>query len=153
MSRQKEPHEKVTKIKGVARLEGVHPAILYESFILPECRTKWDKNLIDMYPSQSFGGNSDVLYQSFNYPFPLTNRDNLVNRYQSFNPELGQYTIVWRSCYHPDMPEQKSFIRTWTAGSYVIEPCPRDPHSSILYSFGQIDPFGWLPDWFITSFR
>jgi len=143
----------VTKIKGVARLEGVHPAILYESFILPECRTKWDKNLIDMYPSQSFGGNSDVLYQSFNYPFPLTNRDNLVNRYQSFNPELGQYTIVWRSCYHPDMPEQKSFIRTWTAGSYVIEPCPRDPHSSILYSFGQIDPFGWLPDWFITSFR
>lgn len=46
----------------------------------------------------------------------------------------------------------KNTIRTWTVGAYVIEPVPGDPSSSFLYSYGQIDPFGWLPDWFVTKF-
>ena len=37
-------------------------------------------------------------------------------------------------------------------GAYIIEPCPGDPHSSMLYSFASVDPFGWLPDWFVTQF-
>jgi len=43
-------------------------------------------------------------------------------------------------------------IRTWTVGAYIIEPCPDDPHSTLLYSYASIDPFGWLPDWFVTQF-
>lgn len=34
----------------------------------------------------------------------------------------------------------------------MIHPAPDDPSSSYLYSYGQIDPFGWLPDWFVSSF-
>ncbi len=95
---------------------------------------------------------NDVVYQSFKYPAILTNRDALYNRFKCYDPSNGSYTIVWRSCCHPDNPMEKNFIRTWTIGAYVIEPCPDDPGSSMLYSFGQIDPYGWLPDWFVTQF-
>ena len=70
----------------------------------------------------------------------------------SFDEELQSYTIVWRSCCDTKYPHNKNLIRTWTVGAYIIDVIPGDPSSSMLYSFGQIDPFGWLPDWFVTQF-
>ncbi|GMH71744.1 hypothetical protein TL16_g05732 [Triparma laevis f. inornata] len=161
--RQRMEGEKLTKIKGVAKLEGegvwmgvgeggVHPHMLYDAFASSDFRKCWDKNMMDMLVAYDLGNNNDVMYQSFRYPAILTNRDALYNRYKSFDEETQSYTIVWRSCCDPSYPHNKNLIRTWTVGAYVIEPVAGDPSSSMLYSFGQIDPFGWLPDWFVTQF-
>ena len=126
--------------------------MLNESFVSSTFRKAWDKNMMDMIVAYELDENNDVIYQSFRYPAILTNRDALYNRYRRFNTETGAYTIIWRSCCHNDWPHNKNLIRSWTVGAYIIEPCPGDPYSSMLYSYGSIDPFGWLPDWFVTQF-
>lgn len=80
--RQRLEGEKLTKIKGVAKLEGVHPHMLYEAFASSDFRKRWDKNMMDMLVAYDLGNNNDVMYQSFRYPAILTNRDALYNRYK-----------------------------------------------------------------------
>lgn len=46
--RHRLPSEKLTKIKGIARLDGVLPSALYHSFVDSDARMKWDRNLLDM---------------------------------------------------------------------------------------------------------
>lgn len=77
-------------------MDKVHPRILYESFVSGDFRKRWDRNLIDMEIAFEGEGGNDVVFQSFKYPFPLTNRDALYSRYRSYDEETGTYTIVWR---------------------------------------------------------
>jgi len=122
-----------------------------------ECARDWiikvltDKdqpNLLDMQLLASYDNDDKHTdrYLVNKMPFPFTNREWVVTRWEIFEP--GRYISLEYSIDRPDRPINKKIIRAYMIlAGYIVEQDPESPENISVCRLFQGDIKGSVPSW------
>jgi len=147
-----ETHEqgKLFAFKGVTSYDAPVAKVLYV-LMDNEHRVEWVDRL---YYSEELERNSPhdyVLYQAFELPAIMSNRDYVYHGKATITPDTGVVTLALQSVEHAKAPETIGVRANLINSRYVLTPMA-DGKTQIEVEI-ITDPKGWLPAWLTNSIQ
>lgn len=93
--------------------------------------------------------NRVVLYNRVNLPWPISDRDAVVEVTYQYDRDRGQIVINGRSTEHPKAPGVTNQIRVQMEARSVLD-FAEDPNVTVFRNSMHSDPGGWIPDWLVN---
>lgn len=149
----------------IVRTEAIIPAcdldILAEMYIDLDIRRQWDSTFIKLERPQVISENEDIIYQEMKLPFPLSNRDFVLQRFyadslldadkiaeKGFWKKSNRYKVIaLKDAEHASYPEKKGTIRASNSTVMVLEEDPQGSGNVIYRLVSLADLKGKLPAW------
>ncbi len=139
------PGSKLVAVKGDSIING--PAEkLYAVLIDDEHLKDWVDRLKVSKVLENVSDKEDVMYQEYDLPWPLKNRD-FVFRGKVYRDLQGKVHLEVKSEDHPNAPPSAG-VRGETYGEYIITPLGKDKCKLEIEIFS--DPKGKIPKWLIN---
>lgn len=92
-----------------------------------------------------------VAYSRFDLPWPVQDRDAVVEGVVTQLPREGKVHVRFRTVTHPAAPPRPDCLRVpYTEGSFTLTESSRG-QIQVTYTV-RLDPGGWLPDWLVRAF-
>lgn len=142
------PGEDLLRTKGVCTMTSHGNGIrhLLAWMLYPEDRPKYDE-LCKMGRSiENFLPHYRIIHFQLISPAAIiAPRDILLISRVLHEPD-GSLLLAIHHTEHPDVPEDKSYVRCLVQGGYIIRPTGNPDEYTITFAV-QSDPRGWLPGW------
>ncbi len=145
---QSVPGTKLLGFRGEAHLD-VSATDLVSTMLSPEKVSDW----VDLLSEHRVvdGGNTQVqvIYQRYATPWPIADRDYVIERRVTQHPELGRTTVTMRSTTHPGAPEVQGVVRAYVSQSYFSFTSLPDGSTQVEVE-AFTDPKGAVPMWLVN---
>jgi len=108
----------------------------------------WNSMLMDFKILEQPNKQERTQYQSFDLPWPITDRDFVYHAKEEYNKETGVLKLVLYSVEHPKAPKTIGVRGTMHESKWVLTPMgEKKTHISVeIYS----DPNGLVPKWLVN---
>lgn len=136
-------------VKVRALFPKVEPGTMYDALHDAKFRRSWDDKMVEGSNLIRLDARNDIGYYSAKFPFPLSDRDFLNQRFW-MEFDNGEFIIMNRSVKHRDCPEKKDFIRavSMITGYYLR---PLDGGGTELLYITHSDIKGSVPHVLLNS--
>lgn len=92
-----------------------------------------------------------IVYSRYDLPWPVKDRDAVIESVVEERPELGEVHVRFRSIQAPEVPVRRDCIRVpLCEGEFTLSES-RPGSVRVTYTI-RLDPGGWLPDWLARQF-
>ncbi len=147
-----ETHEqgKLFAFKGVTTYDAPVEKVLYV-LMDNEHRVDWVDRLYHAEEIERVDAHDYVLYQAFELPAVMSNRDYVYHGKATIEPDTGVVTLRMQSIEHPDAPETIGVRADLIDSRYVLTPMANG-NTEIAVEI-VTDPKGWLPAWLTNSIQ
>ena len=112
---------------------------------------EWVSHLAESWIVAGDPLDTHVVYSRFTLPWPMKDRDTVVQRVVTRLPQEGKVVIRFHQTYHPTIPARSDCIRVpLTEGEFSMAEVSRG--SVHLTYTVRLDPGGRLPSWLVRTF-
>lgn len=112
-------------------------------------RTDWVDRLAESRILEKKGDYDFVVYQHFDLPFPITDRD-YVYRGRAYREASGKVIVTLESVTHEKAPQTVGVRADLVGSRYVLTPKGGKTHVSVEI---QTDPKGSVPAWLVNTIQ
>jgi hypothetical protein len=147
-----ETHEygKLFAFKGVTTYDAPLEKVFYV-LMDNEHRVEWVDRLYVATEIDRVDAHNYVLYQAFELPAVMSNRDYVYRGIATIEPDTGVVTLHMQSIEHPNAPETVGVRANLVDSSYVLTPLENGKTQMAVEII--TDPKGWLPAWLTNSIQ
>ena len=135
----------------VFRAQGVFSENLYEILaVLDDVprHTQWMVRMAESREVEKTGDLDRVLYNRFDVPWPVSDRDSLVRIQAIFNQKKQEADVVFTRVVHSGMPELEGVVRIPKMESLAKLRFLSEKRTEVTYVL-DIDPGGTIPTWLV----
>ena len=96
--------------------------------------------------------NEKLVHQGYDMPWPITDRDFVMNQTAKYNSETKEFTLQFKSVEAEDMPVQKCCVRAMAYRTFWYLKNNSDGTTKVIVEV-YADPKGSLPPWLINMIQ
>eukprot|EP01102_Stenamoeba_stenopodia_P018660 TRINITY_DN6886_c0_g1_i2.p1 TRINITY_DN6886_c0_g1~~TRINITY_DN6886_c0_g1_i2.p1 ORF type:complete len:144 (-),score=26.17 TRINITY_DN6886_c0_g1_i2:213-644(-) len=114
---------------------------------------QWDTEVEQMKTIQKFNDNIQLVYSSYNAPYPVWKREFVAIR--CHKEEDDGTCISWgASVNHKDFPTPKDYVRgVIVVSGWHLRPVEGQPNKTLCTRVVQLDPKGWIPSTVVNMYK
>ena len=143
-------HGKLFAFKGVTTYSAPIEKVLYV-LMDNEHRVDWVDRLYLAKELERVDAHNYVLYQAFELPAVMSNRDYVYRGIATRDTDTGVVTLHLQSIEHAAAPQTVGVRANLVDSSYVLKPMPNGDTQITVEII--TDPKGWLPAWLTNSIQ
>ena len=111
--------------------------------------TEWVDMLVDSQTVRRDGPHQVLLYNHYDLSWPISDRDYVMNRVATFDPDKKVVTVTYSSVVDPLKPEQDCCVRATAHRTYWRLSTLENGRSRVEVEV-HTDPKGMLPAWVVN---
>jgi hypothetical protein len=126
-------------------------AVLTSLIVDPKYGPEWVDLMVKNELARTVDPNTVVMYQSYDMPWPVEDRDFVLKQAAAYDPEKKVVTVRFESTTEGSKPEDACCVRGQVVRTYWrLSVDPRDPNRTWVEGEVAVNPKGSLPDWLIN---
>ena len=124
-----------------------------QSVLFDEKRgTEWVDLMEEAYPVTDWIEDKRTIYQKYDLPWPIQDRDYVMTQKRKFNVETKTITATYQSIESSKKPQQECCVRAYAQRTYWKMEALPNGQTKVAVEV-QTDPKGALPSWLINMIQ